>query len=106
MKQGGIFSASYLLFTITCEPVGFKIVRKDQDFYFLRKILLKDFPYMIVPPLPGKKKKETEKSIKNRERYLTRFMQSIMRSEELKCSQFLIEWLTNADPKTFAKAMK
>jgi hypothetical protein len=37
-------------------------------------MLLKEFPYMIVPPLPIKKKKETDKSIRRREKYLTRFM--------------------------------
>ena len=86
LKSGGIFSASYLLFKINVEPIGWSIFRKDQDFYFLRKILLRDFPYVIIPPLPIKKKKESEKSIKKREKYLTRFMQGIMRSEDLKSS--------------------
>lgn len=72
----------------------------------MRKILSRDFPYVIIPPLPIKKKKETEKSIKKREKYLTRFMQGIMRSEELKSCQFLVEWLTNNDPKEFPKIMK
>lgn len=40
----------------------------------LRKILLKEFPYMIIPPLPAKKKKESEKFIRRREKYLLRFM--------------------------------
>ena len=69
-------------------------------------MLLKAFPYVIVPPLPIKKKKETEQSIKRREKYLTRFMQAIMRSEELKSFPFLIEWLTNENVKEFPKAMK
>ena len=106
LKSGGIFSASYLLFTVVVDPLGWKIQRKDQDFYFLRKMLLKEFPYMIVPPLPAKKKKETDKSIRRREKYLSRFMQGIMRSEDLKSSQFLVQWLTNDDPKEFPKVMK
>jgi hypothetical protein len=85
-KQGGIFSASYLLFKVTVDPVGWKIMRKDQDFYFLRRMLLKEFPYIIIPCLPIKKKKETPKSILKRERYFTRFLQAIMRNEELKSS--------------------
>jgi len=68
--------------------------------------LLKEFPYIIVPPLPSKKKKETEKSIKRREIYLTKFLQGVMRSEELKSSQFLVSWLTIDDPKDFPKVMK
>ena len=106
LKTGGIFSASYLLFKVQVDPVGWTINRKDQDFYFLRKMLLKQFPYIIIPPLPIKKKKESDKSIRRREKYLTRFIQGIMRSEELKTCEFLIQWLTNKDPKDFAKVMK
>jgi hypothetical protein len=94
------------MYTIQVDPIGWKIQRKDQDFYFLRKMLLKEFPYMIIPPLPAKKKKESDKSIKRREKYLLRFMQGIMRCEELKSSPFLVQWLTNEDPKDFPKVMK
>jgi len=106
LKAGGIFSSSYLMYTIVVDPIGWKIQRKDQDFYFLRKMLLKEFPYIIIPPLPINKKKQTDKSIKRREIYLSRFMQGIMRCEELKSSQFLVSWLTIEDPKEFAKVQK
>jgi len=69
-------------------------------------MLLKEFPYIIVPPLPLNKKKQSDKSIKRREIYLSRFLQGIMRCEELKSSQFLVSWLTNEDPKDFPKVMK
>lgn len=84
LKSGGLFSSSYLLYKIKTEPVGWQIYRKDLDFYFLRKILLKLYPFVIIPPLPIKKKKDSEKSIKRRERYFTRFLQAVCRSEELK----------------------
>ena len=74
MKSGGLFSSSYLLYKINTEPEGWKIYRKDQDFYFLRKLLRNLYPYIVIPPLPIKKKKETEKSIRRRERYFTRFL--------------------------------
>lgn len=101
LVNGGLFSASYLLFRIKTEPVNYSIFRKDQDFYFLRKMLNKMFPYLIVPPLPIKKKKESEKTIKRREKYLTRFMQAVCRSEEFKSYPFLIEFLKNDDIKEF-----
>lgn len=81
-------------------------MRKDADFYFLRKILVKNFPYMIVPPLPNKKKKESEKSIKRREKYLSRFLQGVVRCEQFKSNEFFQEWLHNEDVKEFAKVMK
>ena len=81
-------------------------MRKDQDFYLLRKMLLKNYPFIIIPPLPIKKKKESEKSIRRREKYLSRFMQGIMRCEELKGCSFLVDWLTIEDAKDFAKIVK
>tara|TARA_B110000285_G_C14936913_1_gene520061 strand:- start:9 stop:275 length:267 start_codon:yes stop_codon:yes gene_type:complete len=83
VKSGGLFAASYLLYKVKTEgdSVEYSIQRKDADFYLLRKILLKNFPYHIVPPLPARKKKENEKFIKKREKYLTRFMQAIARCE-------------------------
>jgi len=75
VKSGGLFSTSYLMYKIVVNPLRWEIQRKDQDFYFLRKILLKNFPYVIIPPLPKiKKKKESEKAIKRRERYFMRFL--------------------------------
>jgi hypothetical protein len=108
MKSGGIFAANYLLYKIKTEAgaLDWTIMRKDADFYFLRKILVKRYPYLIVPPLPTKKKKESEKSIKRREKYLTRFLQGVVRCEQFKSNLFLQEWLHNDDIKAFAKIMK
>ena len=61
---------------------------------------------MIVPPLPIKKKKESEKTIKRREKYLTRFLSAVCRAEEFKSYPFLIEFLKNDDIKEFQKIMK
>jgi hypothetical protein len=69
------------------------VVRKDADFYFLRKYLLKMYPYLIIPPLPPKKKKDTDRFLRRREKFLTRFMQALARSEEIKSDTFLADWL-------------
>lgn len=37
VKKGGFFSSDYLVFSITTTPVKWKTVRKDTDFYALRK---------------------------------------------------------------------
>ena len=93
-------------YKIQVDPLGWTIYRKDQDFYTLRKMLLKTYPYIIIPPLPMKKKKENEKSINRRAKFLSRFMQGIMRCEELKGSTFLVDWLTEQDAKEFLKIIK
>jgi hypothetical protein len=95
-----------LQYKIQVDPLGWTIYRKDQDFYTLRKMLLKTYPYIIIPPLPMKKKKENEKSINRRAKFLSRFMQGIMRCEELKGSTFLVDWLTEQDAKEFLKIIK
>lgn len=101
MKEGGIFSSNYISFRINTYPICFDVRRKDADFYFLRKILLRQFPHIIVPPLPVKSTKQTPKFIKKREKYFQRFLNAIARSEELKSSKFLIEFLSNTDLKVF-----
>ena len=103
LKAGGLFSASYLHYKVFTEPMGWTVLRKDADFYILRKYLSKHFPYVVIPPLPIKKKKDSEKSIKRRQRFFTRFLQAVCRSEILKSSTYLVEWLKNDDVKEFKK---
>jgi hypothetical protein len=50
--------------------------------------------------------KAVPKAIEKRERYYTRFLQAVMRSEELKNSQFLLDFLFEQDSKAFAKLQK
>jgi hypothetical protein len=101
VKEGGIFSANYITFRITTSPVNFDVRRKDADFYFLKKMLNKQFPHIIVPPLLPKTGKLSQKSITKRERYYSRFLQAVTRSEELKSSKYLLEFLMQMDVKKF-----
>lgn len=39
VRKGGFFSSDYVLFTITTDPLGWRVQRKDADFYTLRRIL-------------------------------------------------------------------
>lgn len=41
------------------------VMRTDDDFFMLRKLMVLQFPYMIIPPLyvPPKNKKDLEKKI-------------------------------------------
>lgn len=106
VKHGGLFAANYILYKIETAPLGWVIQRKDMDFYQLRKVLLKQHPYMIIPPLPVKKKKEADKSIRRREKYFSRFLQALCRSEEVKSDQYFCDWLQNDDAKEFTKTTK
>jgi len=59
VRKGGFFSSDYVLYTITSEPLGWRVGRKDVDFYTLRRILKAQFPHILIPPLPLKSNKMT-----------------------------------------------
>jgi PX domain len=77
---------SYITYKVNTNPVGYEVRRKDTDFTFLKKVLQKQFPHIIVPPLPSKAPKQVPKQIKKREKYYQRFLQAVARCEEMKTS--------------------
>ena len=101
VRKGGFFSSDYVLYTLTTEPLGWKVGRKDSDFYTLRRILKSQFPHVLIPPLPLKSNKMTQKFLTKREKQFTRFLQAISRSEELKSSICLNNFLEIEDLKEF-----
>lgn len=108
VKEGGIFSASYPTYKIVTSASGiaYEVRRKDADFLFLRKYLVRGFPHIVIPPCPKDQPKILGDKIKKRERYYTRFLQAIIRCEELKTCKFLLTFLKEADVKVFTKAQK
>jgi hypothetical protein len=50
----GFLVANHVCYKVVTEPLGFEVRRKDAEFFTLRKILLKQFPHIILPPLPPK----------------------------------------------------
>lgn len=106
IKDTSLISFGYLQYKVLTDPVGYEVRRKDTDFVFLRKILVKQFPHLIIPPCTSKPPKNTKKHITKRERYYTRFLNSITRSEELKTSQFLLDFLYEKDINGFSKIQK
>lgn len=106
-KDGGLFSASYISYKVRTDPLSYEVRRKDTDFAILRKVLVKQFPHIVVPPCNlNVPTKFVPKIIERREKYYTRFLQAIGRSEELKSSQFLLDFLFEADHKAWAKSLK
>jgi len=103
VKEGGIFSASYPIYKVSTTYAGklLEVKRKDADFLFLRKHLLRGFPHLIIPPCPNHQPKLMADKIKKREKYYTRFLQAIVRCEELKTSRFLFTFLSEQDVKLF-----
>ena len=93
IKKGGFFSSDYVLYTVQTAPTRWKVERKDNDFYTLRRLIRKEFPHLLVPPLPIKNTKMTLKVLQKRERQFSRFLQALGRAEEIKASKFFIAFL-------------
>jgi hypothetical protein len=41
VKDSGVFSSGHISYRVVTDPVGYEVRRKDSDFAFLRKILMK-----------------------------------------------------------------
>mmetsp|Transcript_21778 Transcript_21778/g.20911 ORF Transcript_21778/g.20911 Transcript_21778/m.20911 type:complete len:81 (+) Transcript_21778:340-582(+) len=41
IKEGGIFTANYITYVVETSPLGWQVRRKDADFYYLRKDLVR-----------------------------------------------------------------
>jgi len=54
---------------------------------------------MMIPPLPLKNTKLMDKVLNRRQKQFQRFLQAISRSEDLKASSLVIEFLTIVDLK-------
>ena len=74
-KEGGLFAAGFISYRIRVQPLGYEVRRKDADFAFLRKILVRQNPQVAVPPCTvTSAAKAVPKIIERRERYFTRFL--------------------------------
>jgi len=86
-KEAGLFAASYISYKVNTRPLGYEVRRRDSDFAFLRKILARSFPHVVIPPCSNSTPtKAIPRAIERRERYYVRFLQAVMRSEEIKSS--------------------
>ena len=74
IKKGGFFSSDYVLYTIETDPTNWKVGRKDADFYTLRRLLKSAFPHVLIPPLPIKTGKMTQKALTKRQKQFQRFL--------------------------------
>lgn len=83
--------------------------RRFSDFEWLRAILSKCFPRLVVPPLPGKKiggrRFETD-FIQKRMAFLQKFIDDIMVNESFKTSEALVAFLSMIDRGQFDSKMK
>ena len=74
IKKGGFFSSDYAMYMVESEIVTvgnknrIRVLRKDSDFYELRRYLRLQYPYLLVPPLPKLNSKLVPKVLLKRQR--------------------------------------
>jgi len=76
---------------------NYDVKRSMEDFLMLRKILVKKYPYLLIPPLPMTYRL-TKVHFLNMEKRTQRFVNRIFRSELLKSDPDLYLFLTSPDP--------
>ena len=108
----GFFASSYIIYEIETilikDKIKYLVTRRYSDFINLRNALQKQFPYYLVPPLPGKKlglRRFDYDFVMKRMNFLNKFLRNIINIEEFKTSDFLITFLTCQDRNQFELKM-
>lgn len=86
--KGGFFTPDYLTYTIITKPVGYKVERRFNDFFWLRERLVQDYPGLFIPPIAKKTggRSFEDSFLKRRQDTLQQFLDNISDHEELRSS--------------------
>ncbi len=109
----GFFSSNYIVYEIQTNILPDKITwlvnRRYSDFINLRTALQKQFPNILVPPLPGKKmggRRFEIDFVSKRMHFLNEFLSNVVSVEEFKASDIVVSFLSMADRTQFEYKMK
>ena len=101
--------STFITYEVLTESQQWLVRRRFSDFEWLRTILVKCFPRMVVPPLPGKKignRRFEEDFIQKRMMFLQKFINAVLENESFKTSEALIAFLSMIDRGQFDSKMK
>lgn len=86
-----------LSYKIITKSHEWEVRRHDSDFFLLRQIFLKKFPFLLVPPLPGSsEKKFTRKSLQKRMKLMQRFLDHCIRVQEFRAVVAFVAFVSDA----------
>jgi hypothetical protein len=103
LVKGGLFSASFIQYKVTCLPFNWSVKRRFSDFFWLRSVLQKQHLGYVIPPVPQKKNKGKFENdfIRKRMYFLEKFLNSCVANEEFKSNKFLYFFLHLEDENQF-----
>ena len=106
--SGGIFSKSFILYTIETQPFGYKTKKRYSDFLWLRNTLSLMYSNCVIPPLCKKNyiDRFNEDLINKRMRSLEKFLNGLLIHPLIKNSQILFDFLSIQNESDFNKKKK
>ena len=107
--EKSLLTTQFTIYEVSTESMHWLVHRRYSDFDWLRTILCKFFPRILIPPIPGKKvgnRRFEEDFIEKRMKFLQIFMDEVMKKEELKSSEALYAFLSFSDRVQFERKIK
>ena len=103
--KGGIFHTNKPVFTIKTPCLGWEVKRTLKNFIKLRATLSNIYPGTFIPPSPPKRLIHSSEAsnLEKQQFFLQRFVDSLMRSDLLKSSPFVLGFLNEKSEKVYAK---
>ena len=108
-SEKSLLTSQYTIYEVCTESMHWLVHRRYSDFDWLRNILSKFFPRILIPPLPGKKmgnRRFEQDFIEKRMKFLQLFMDKVMQNETLKSSEALYAFLSFGDRVQFDRKIK
>ena len=105
---GGVFSKSFISYTVETQPFGFKTKKRYSDFLWLRKTLSLMYSNCVIPPLCKKNYVDrfNETLINKRMRSIEKFLNGLLIHPLIKNSQILFDFLSVQNEADFYKKKK
>ena len=106
--SGGIFSKSFISYTVETQPFNFKTKKRYSDFLWLRKTLSTMYSNCVIPPLCKKNYVDrfNETLINKRMRSIEKFLNGLLIHPLIKNSQILFDFLSVENEEDFFKKKK
>ena len=108
-SEKSLLTSQFTIYEVCTESMHWLVHRRYSDFDWLRNILTKFFPRILIPPLPGKKvgtRRLEQDFIEKRMKFLQIFIDKVMKNETLKSSEALCAFLSFGDRVQFERKIK
>lgn len=104
-REGGIFSKSYITYSVDTSPFNFHTRKRYSDFLWLRKTLSLVYSHCVMPPLCKKNFSDrfSEALINKRMRSIEKFLQGLLTHPLMKNSEILYDFLSIENDIDFSK---